>query len=488
MDRIKRYVNIIPPVTACNLQCDYCYIGINDGLAGEIKKLPYSIDYVAKSLSKERLAEGGKILFSFCGMGETLLPDYVIELAKKLIWNGNYVIIISNATITKRISELCSLNDYIKENICIQVSFHYIELQKRNLLEVFFNNINKLKKSGISFYITIVPVDEMIVDVDRFKKICIENFGALPQVYEARDHRDSKLQRMTNLPLGKHTEIWGSFNSGLFEILQQYINIPQRKFCYAGDWSINIYLEDGNITPCHSGGVVLDNVYNNVDEPLNFAAIGVNCWQPWCYSVHCMMTMGVVPSVTTPSFDELRNRLCHDGTEWLNHKLKQFLKTKLYDSNKEYSEDKKKFINCLMSVEYDNNLYKYNKDDIADILQKNLSRNGIYSVAIFGTEKNGQWLLDILTDINFYIKVKFVVTHEILIDKTQKSIIKTIKQYIKFYIRYLQNRKPILLTLFDKWPKVDAIIVTPFSNFYMYKKILSKKTINKIINITQLVE
>ena len=39
----------------------------------------------------------------------------------------------------------------------------------------------------------------------------------------------------------------------------------------------------------------------------------------------------------TPTYTELRNRKCKDGTEWLRQEMKAFMQTKLYESNDEYT-------------------------------------------------------------------------------------------------------------------------------------------------------
>ena len=53
------------------------------------------------------------------------------------------------------------------------------------------------------------------------------------------------------------------------------------------------------------------------------------------------MTWGLIPKLEVPSYDVMRNRKMLDGKEWLNSNCKAFFKTKLYNTNKEYSNLKK---------------------------------------------------------------------------------------------------------------------------------------------------
>ena len=53
------------------------------------------------------------------------------------------------------------------------------------------------------------------------------------------------------------------------------------------------------------------------------------------------MALGIIPEEICPSYGLLRNRICEDKTEWLIPKMKEFLNSKLNETNKEYSKVKK---------------------------------------------------------------------------------------------------------------------------------------------------
>ena len=127
-DKIKRFFECLIPVTACNLKCGYCYVIQRDNRKMEIPKLKYSPEKIGKGLTQERL--GGVCYFSICGAGETLLPNYTVEIVKELLRNGHYVNITTNGTLTKRFDESLQLpNEHLKR-LHFAFSFHYNELMR----------------------------------------------------------------------------------------------------------------------------------------------------------------------------------------------------------------------------------------------------------------------------------------------------------------------------------------------------------------------
>ena len=55
------------------------------------------------------------------------------------------------------------------------------------------------------------------------------------------------------------------------------------------------------------------------------------------------MSLGVIPSIKTPSYGELRNR--EEGT-WYSAKMRDFLNERLYDDNLEYGSMRALFVNA----------------------------------------------------------------------------------------------------------------------------------------------
>ena len=51
--------------------------------------------------------------------------------------------------------------------------------------------------------------------------------------------------------------------------------------------------------------------------------------------------MGVVPDLKTPTYADIRNRVCDDGKEWLSKDVKAAFSQKLFDNNEIWSESRK---------------------------------------------------------------------------------------------------------------------------------------------------
>ena len=73
--------------------------------------------------------------------------------------------------------------------------------------------------------------------------------------------------------------------------------------------------------------------------------MGNNCLEYHCYNGHSYIVLGDIPELDAPTYADLRNRICSDGSEWLKPEMKSFMSTRLYESNKEYTEQEKEAIN-----------------------------------------------------------------------------------------------------------------------------------------------
>ena len=341
MSKIKRYIECYIPTETCNLRCHYCYITQKRKFNSNVAKFVYDTKYIRKALSLERL--GGICLLNICAGGETLISSEIIAVVKELLEEGHYVMIVTNGTLTKRFEEIALLPQRLIKHLIFKFSFHYLELKRLNLIDTFFENVNLMKNSGASITVEITPSDELEPYIDEIKKISISKLGALPHITIARLDKD-------NIPiLTKHTKedyikIWQEFDSSLFEFKMSVFGHKQKGFCYAGDWSIYLNLVTGDVSQCYST-MKIDNIYENLDRPINFFACGCNCLQPHCYNAHSFLTLGDIPELITPTYASLRNRVCVDGTEWLNEEVKEIMSSKLNELNQEYGVYKKIMVN-----------------------------------------------------------------------------------------------------------------------------------------------
>ncbi|MDR0386378.1 MAG: radical SAM protein, partial [Prevotellaceae bacterium] len=345
MDKIKRYVNIHVPVTTCTLRCHYCYITHHRLFGGALPTFKYSPETVRKALSKERM--GGICLINFCGEGETLLPPKSVDYVKALLEEGHYVMVVTNATTSKRFDEIAAFPSELLKRLFFKFSYHYMELKSKNLLDTFFNNINKMKNAGASFTLEAPPSDELIPYIDEMKETAIKNVGAANHVTVARDERVAgKLPILTNMNREDYRKTWSVFDSRLFDYKMSIFGVKRKEFCYAGDWIIFVDLDTGNMKQCYRSHYK-QNIFNNPDKPIRFLPIGNNCAEEHCYNGHSFISFGVIPELkNAPTYTEMRNRVCLDRSEWLQPEMKAFMQGRLYESNQEYTQQQKFKVNC----------------------------------------------------------------------------------------------------------------------------------------------
>lgn len=343
MDKIKRFIDCFVPVSTCNLRCHYCYITQHGLFKNKPPKFKYSPKQVAEALSKKRL--GGTCLINFCGGGETLYAPDVIDYIKELLKEGHYVMVVSNGVLTPRYNEIIKFPKEHLNRLFFKFSYHYIELKKRNLLPIFWSNIKKIREAGASFTLEATPSDELIPFIDEMIKEAIENVGAANHVTVARDERDpAKLPILTSMTRDEYRNTWNKFDSSFFKYKESVFGIKRKEFCYAGDWSFYLNLGTGIMTQCYCS-FKSQNIFKDPDKPIEFLAIGQNCREHHCYNAHAFLALGDIPELEAPTYAEIRNRVCLDGSEWLRPDMKAFMSTKLYESNKEYSNDEKKDVN-----------------------------------------------------------------------------------------------------------------------------------------------
>lgn len=157
----------------------------------------------------------------------------------------------------------------------------------------------------------------------------------MPQVAATRkeDTNLQEIELMTNYTTKQYKEFGAILNSPLFDFTMKNFNVKRKEFCYAGDWSAILDLSTGIKRRCYSSYIYQD-IFRNPDEKIRFIAIGKACGSPFCMNSSHFMALGVIPSVSTPSYAELRNR---ESSGWYTHQMKTFLNEKLKDNNKEYT-------------------------------------------------------------------------------------------------------------------------------------------------------
>ncbi|TAH69979.1 MAG: radical SAM protein [Anaerolineaceae bacterium] len=383
----KKFIECTVPVTACNLKCEYCYVIQENRRTNNIEELPYSIEFIAKALSPDRL--GGVSYINLCGAGETLLPHYIIDLIEKLLVTGNFVNVTTNGTLSNRFDELIALDHELLSRLHIAFSFHYDELTRTKNLKSFFRNVDIVNKNSISLVVQCNLCDSYIERIDEIKSICVENIGGLPQFVVTRKEGEIPFTIYTEnekeyFTMGKHTE------SNLFDFTYDSFNKKRCHYCYAGAWSYKLILKTGELKRCYAEPVFY-NIYNDISERIPEYPIGYNCKSDYCVNASHFLTLGTMPDIVIPSYDKLRNR---KELLWYSKKMIDFFKQRLFEDNTITHER----ANNIAIIEYeddyvellDKKIIIYGAGNYGGIINKKLLDNGIKPVLICDSDPKKQ--------------------------------------------------------------------------------------------------
>lgn len=338
MDKIKRFIDCYIPTETCNLRCHYCYITQKRKFNAKLATFSHTPEEIKQAFSVKRW--GGPCLINMCAGGETLLSDQILPVVKALLEEGHYVMIVTNGTISERFEEVIKWPKELLKKLFFKFSYHFLEMKRLGWTDRFFNNVQRIKETGSSFTVEVTPSDELIPYIDELKKECIKQAGALCHLTIARDDRTKGIDILSNLSWDEYKRTWGAFDSSLFDFKSQIFQQRRKEFCYAGAWSYYLNLESGALKQCYCGERIW-NIYEKIDEPIPEKPIGYSCSLPYCYNGHAFLALGDIPELLTPTYAEERNRVCEDGTEWLQPEMKVFMSTKLYEVNNQYNVLKK---------------------------------------------------------------------------------------------------------------------------------------------------
>lgn len=348
MEEIKRLILGLIPNQRCNLQCEYCYISQADAWEEPVE-LKYSADYIARCLSRKRL--GGTALINLTGNGETMLQSDIVPLTMALLREGHYVEIVTNGTVSKYIKQILEFPDELLSHLFFKISFHYKELTRKKMLDMFFDNVALIKKSASSFTLELMAYDGIENDIDIIKQICIEKAGAVCHATVGRNDERKDKALLTQHSKEKFSEIWSRLDSPMTRFKLEVIDKKRREFCYAGDWSLFVNMYTGESQPCY-WQPYNQNIFENPEKPIRFCPVGHTCTQPYCTNAHSHMAWGIIPELNTPYYSEMRNRKCADGSEWLKPDCKAFFSTKLNRQNREYGPVKKILHQCIYPFKF----------------------------------------------------------------------------------------------------------------------------------------
>lgn len=292
---------------------------------------------------------GGVIHINMCGGGETLLPSEMTDIIYEILKQGHYIAIVTNGTVTKRFEEICQFPREYCERLLFKFSFHYLQLKEKKLMDRFFANIAMVRNAGCSFSVELTPADEYIPYISEIQQICKEKVGAYCHVTVAREETNPQLPILTELSRDVYIKTWETFDSDLFQFKMQTFNVKRKEFCYAGEWTAHLNLGTGILKQCYCGATI-QNIFENPKAPIKWQALGCNCAEPHCHNAHVWLTLGAIPSLDTPPYALMRDRITENGEHWLQPRMRQFLSGKLEDNNDKYNAQQMKNINRKMRV------------------------------------------------------------------------------------------------------------------------------------------
>lgn len=330
---MKRFIDVLIPVSACNLQCHYCYVP-QEIKQNKVSSFLYKPKHIGKALSKKRL--GGICHFNICGIGETLIPQQIVNITREILKNGHYIMIVTNGTLTKRFHQFEKFPMELKDRLGFKFSFHYLELSKRKMLDIFFNNIDLVKKAGMSFSVEMTPSDELEPYIAKIKKICRKRIGALPHITIPRDMKTPDITLLSKHSMDEFINKWEEFDSEMLRFKKSTWGIKRHEYCYAGAWSGLLNIRNGILTACY-GSKITQNIFEDLKKPIKFVAIGTGCNLPHCFNSHSLLGLGDIPKIKGV-YANMRNRKNQkDGSEWLRPKMKEFLSHRLENYNKQFT-------------------------------------------------------------------------------------------------------------------------------------------------------
>lgn len=339
-DKIHRFVECTVPISNCNLKCEYCYVIQENRRNTKTNSFLLKPREIGKAFSQKRW--GGVMLVNLCGFGETLIPKQMPDIIYYILNEGHYINVTNNGTQTERFNEIIKYPKEMLSRLSFSFSLHYVELKKKGLLEVFAENAKKVREAGCSYLIQINLCDTYIELKDEITEYCLKNFNALPQVALTRDETKSKEEfyiysQRTN---EEYFEEGRKYHSPLFEFTLKNFNVKRTEFCYAGDWSFKLDLASGDLRSCYFTRPHY-NIYDDLNEEIPINTVGENCGWKYCINSSHFMSLGVIPSVDTPTYGALRNR---EEANWYSKTMISFLESKFNESNDEYSEETQRII------------------------------------------------------------------------------------------------------------------------------------------------
>lgn len=492
--KIHRFIDLnITGTTTCNFHCEYCYVWRRLGFQGERKLSNRSVDELVKGLSAKRT--GGICFINLCARGETLLADGIVELTLGLLREGHYVSIVTNATISNKISEILKFQDDLLQRLFFKISFHYKELKRLDLFDLFWTNVRRISESRCSFTLEVTPGDGTEQLIPEMKEMCTEKMsGALPHISFTRDSTKVGYDLLSDHSINEYKDIWGQFDSKMFDLKSEWYGINMKKYsCYAGAWSYLVNAETGDIKSCYQQPVI-GNIFDENENGFPIRVVNNQCSVAYCFNNHAFLAWGDVPQIECSTYLDMRNRVSELGEHWVKEPYHRFMSQKLRDNNFEfinqwsdyntlYSPDRKKAFILFNSPDYSNlgdhaialgerKFFKKHFEDY-DFIEISCTQYIKEHLRIKEAIKDEDILLITGGGYtgNIYMRLQDVVSH--VIENYQKNCIITCPQTMYFEGDiFAESEKRRIKTLYEKHGKL-MLAARDESTMCLYRDLFS---------------
>lgn len=300
--KVSRAITVYVSGNICNLQCSYCYVkNSNPTEIAQPVRLSYPLEMIIKSFSPKRL--GGLADITVIGSAETLLAREVVPFVHGLIHYGHVVTVVTNATLSKRITELLNCPAEDLKNLIVKASFHYRQLQEKKLMDVYFQNIKRVIAAGASAYPFVVISSDYLPELKTIGALISSELGVkahctpcnkVTNEYDIKFHAPFDPEPSEELV----EEIDQYFDTRIFQECVRYKKVDvQNTFCYAGRFSLGVDFASGRLYKCH-GFAEDDGVgfYEDPDRPYEWKEpIAMSCAIESCALQYNFFSEGMLP-------------------------------------------------------------------------------------------------------------------------------------------------------------------------------------------------
>ncbi len=333
--RIHKFIELlVHGTTECNFHCTYCYVWRKQEFTRGRETSEHTPAEIRQALSWKKL--GGPCHINACALGETLLSKDIVALSYELLEEGHYLSLITNGTVTPRIDEILRFPGHLLERMFFKLSFHYEELKRKNLLSVFWSNVDKIKNSPCSYSLEITPCDSLIQEIDAIRQEFMEKAdGAMPHITFTRDADKENLDLLSELSLEEYRKTWEVFDSELFRLKCDLYQKTICQDCYAGCWSYRVNVMNGNLQSCYRqelNGTIFDR--NRKTFPV--MTVGSRCRLNYCFNNHAFLAWGDAPQISCADYLAVRDRTDAASNHWVKETYAAAMGQKLYDNNFRY--------------------------------------------------------------------------------------------------------------------------------------------------------